>query len=451
MNGGLSLKRSSRLRVGVDVCTWINERGYGRFTRELLTAMVASSPDVDFVYFADEWARASIERTTANVRIVCVDQKAAPTGAAAANSYRSPADMFRLTQAIWKVPMDVFFSPSVYTYFPLPPRIPAVVTIHDAIAEKFPKLTLPTLRARLFWSAKVRLAVWQARLILTVSEYSARDLASELRIPPNRIRVAPEAPSAPYRPSDSKEQILEAAADVGLPRESRWILYVGGFNPHKHVDLIVKAHAASLDLQGDSPLYLVLVGDAVRDVFHSDVERIRKAIAEAGTERLVIWAGFVPDEKLRHLQSGALALLLPSACEGFGLPAVEAAACGTPVIATTKSPLPELLEGGGIFVRPGHEGDLVTALRAILKDEPARRRMGEVARFRTGKLSWERSATVAMQHCGKRPDEQVAVLHGDDLLSALQFRRGRDRNPALLAGSHAPGARGHSPAGCGRP
>ena len=97
--------------------------------------MVASSPDVDFVYFAHEWARASIERTTANVRIVCVDQQAAPTEAAAANSYRSPADMFRLTQAIWKVPMDVFFSPSVYTYFPLPPRIPAVVTIHDAIAE----------------------------------------------------------------------------------------------------------------------------------------------------------------------------------------------------------------------------------------------------------------------------------------------------------------------------
>jgi alpha-1,3-rhamnosyl/mannosyltransferase len=397
LNGRLLLKRSPRLRVGVDVCTWINERGYGRFTRELLTAMVASSPDVDFVYFADEWARASIERSTANVRIVCVNQKAAPTGAAAANSYRSPADMLRLTQAICKVPMDVFFSPSVYTYFPLPPRIPAVVTIHDAIAEKFPKLTLPTLRARLFWSAKVRLAVWQARLILTVSEYSARDLASELRIPPNQIRVAPEAPSAPYRPSDSQEQILEAAAEVGLPPQSRWILYVGGFNPHKHVDLIVKAHASSLDLQGNSPLYLVLVGDAVRDVFHSDVERIRNTIAEAGTERLVIWAGFVPDEKLRHLQSGALALLLPSACEGFGLPAVEAAACGTPVIATIESPLPELLEGGGIFVQPGHEGDLVTALRAILKDEPARRRMGEVARFRTGKLSWERSAAIAMQ------------------------------------------------------
>ena len=397
MNNVLPPERSAPLRVGVDACSWINERGYGRFTRELLTAMVARSPDVEFTFFVDQWAQASIELAAANVRVVCVDQKAAPTRAAAADGYRSPFDMLRLTRAIWRSPIDVFFSPSVYTYFPLPPRVPAVIAIHDAIAEKFPDLTLPTFRARLFWNAKVRLAVWQARLILTVSEYSARDLASVLKIPAQRIRVATEAPSALYRPSDSREQISEAAAAIGLPRGSRWILYVGGFNPHKHVDLIVKAHAASLDLHGDSPLYLVLVGDAARDVFHADVEKIRKAISDAGTGRLIIWAGFVPDERLRHLHSGALALLLPSACEGFGLPAVEAAACGTPVIATTESPLPELLEGGGIFVRPGHEEDLVNAVRAMLKDEPARVKMGEIARSRTGKLSWERSAGIAMQ------------------------------------------------------
>lgn len=397
MNDLPSGKRPAALRVGVDACSWINERGYGRFTRELLAAMVARFPEVEFVFFADEWARARIEPAAPNVRVVCVDQKAAPTRAAAADGYRSPIDMLRLTRAAWRSSIDVFFSPSVYTYFPLPPGVPAVVTIHDAIAERFPELTLPTFRARLFWTAKVRLAIWQARLILTVSEYSARDLASVLKIPPQRIRVAPEAPSALYRPSDSREQISEAAAGIGLPRGSRWILYVGGFNPHKHVDLIVRAHAASLDLHGDSPLYLVLVGDASRDVFHADVEKIRKAISDAGTGRLVIWAGFVPDETLRHLHSGALALLLPSACEGFGLPAVEAAACGAPVIATTESPLPELLEGGGIFVRPGNEKDLVKALRAMLNDGPARVKMGEVARLRTGKLSWERSAGIAMQ------------------------------------------------------
>ena len=70
----------------------------------------------------------------------------------------------------------MFFSPSVYTYFPLPPGLRAVVCVHDCIAERFPELTLPSRRARLFWSAKVKLALWQARLVLTVSPYSARDL-----------------------------------------------------------------------------------------------------------------------------------------------------------------------------------------------------------------------------------------------------------------------------------
>jgi glycosyltransferase involved in cell wall biosynthesis len=385
------------VRVGVDACSWINERGYGRFARELLAAMVAGFPEVEFVFFVDKWARESIELAAANLGFVCVKQGSAPTKAAAASGYRSPLDMLRLTRAIAGSPIDVFFSPSVYTYFPLPPGLPAVVTIHDAIAERFPELTLPTLRARLFWNAKVRLAVWQARLILTVSEYSARDLVSVLKIAPERVRVTSEAPSPAYRPSDSAAEVASVAAQVGLPPGARWITYVGGFNPHKHVDLIVRAHAACRDLAGDSPLHLVLVGDAGRDVFHADTARIRAAISDVGTEKLVIWAGFLPDEKLRHLHSGAVALLLPSACEGFGLPAVEAAACGTPVIATRESPLPELLEGGGLFVRPGSEAELAGALRVMLLDEPGRLRMGAVARSRAAGLSWETSARLAMQ------------------------------------------------------
>lgn len=386
---------AAALTVGVDACSWINERGYGRFTRELLGAMVAAHPEVTFVFFMDRWARERLELSAPNLEVQVVGLGDAPTRAAAAAGNRSPLDMLRLTRAVRARPTDVFFSPSVYTYFPLPPGQRAVVAIHDAIAERFPELTLPTARARTFWNAKVRLAIWQARLILTVSEYSARDMVSVLGIAKERVRVTSEAPSPAYRPSESREDVERTAREVGVPAGARWLTYVGGFNPHKHVELIVRAHAACRDAAG-APLHLVLVGDAGRDVFHSDVARIRAEIEAAGTQALVHWAGFVPDETLRHLHTGAVALMLPSACEGFGLPAVEAAACGAPVIATRESPLPELLEGGGLFVRPGDAGELVSALRTLLADEPARARMGRSARERAAAMTWPQSAATTM-------------------------------------------------------
>src|SRR6185295_10160418 len=96
---------------------------------------------------------------------------------------------------------DVFFSPSVYTYYPLPPGLRAVVTVHDAIAERFPALTLPSARARFFWRLKVKLALMQARVVLTVSEFAAREIAEVLSIPRSRIRIAVEAPAPDYKPS----------------------------------------------------------------------------------------------------------------------------------------------------------------------------------------------------------------------------------------------------------
>jgi len=131
-------------------------------------------------------------------------------------------------------------------------------------------------------------------------------------------------------------------------------------------------------------------------VFHGSQGVIRRAITEAGTGQLVKWTGFVPDEDLRHLYAAAVALLLPSACEGFGLPAVEAAACGAPVIATTESPLPELLDGGGIFIGPGDEDALARGMELLLGDEAQRRTMAARALERTGQLAWPRTARAAL-------------------------------------------------------
>lgn len=383
------------MRIGVDATCWANGRGYGRFTRELVSAMVRDAPEDEFVCFLDERARRVFTLEAANITAVTVPQRVSPTQAAGAGTARSVRDMLRLSRAVWHARLDVFFSPSIYTYFPLPPGLPAVVTIHDAIAERFPELTLPSGRARLFWNAKVGLAIRQARLVLTVSEFAAREIAEVHGVPPARLRVALEAPAAAYRPSRDPEEVAAASRRVGIGTGGRWFVYVGGFNPHKHVDVLVQAHATVVAGLADPPL-LLLVGALDGDVFHGAQAEIRECIRRAGTEALVRWTGFVPDEELRHLLSGALALVLPSASEGFGLPAVEAAACGTPVVATTASPLPELLAGGGLFVRPGDPSELAAALRQLLADEVVRRQLGATAMRRVAVLTWAAGARAAL-------------------------------------------------------
>jgi glycosyltransferase involved in cell wall biosynthesis len=382
------------VRIGVDAACWANGRGYGRFTRELLRAMVAEAPACEWICFADELAADTFDLEAPNLSLVTVAQRESPTRAAAADGHRSPADMLRFTRAVWQARLDVFFSPSVYTFFPLPPGLPAVVAIHDAIPERFPELTLPSRRARLFWSGKVRLALAQARLILTVSRYAASELQQVLGVAASRIRIAQPAPSPVYAPV-SHEEAVRTAAELGVPVGQPWFTYVGGFNPHKRVDTLVEAHAHVVR-EGRYRPHLVLVGSLSEDVFHGNLAEIRAAIALAGTEELVHWPGFVPDEKLRALHSGATALVLVSESEGFGLPAIEAAACGTPVIATIASPLPELLPGGGLFVKPGEVERIGHSMRKLLSDPDARTAMGELARRAAQALEWQSGARAAL-------------------------------------------------------
>ena len=383
------------MRIGVDATCWANGRGYGRFAREIMRELFRQCPDDEFICFGDDRAFKAWLPEGRNIRLETVRQSVSPTTAAAADSNRSVSDMLSLTSAVRRAAPDAFFSPSVYTYYPLPLGLPAVVTIHDTIAEQYPELTLPSWKARTFWNLKVRLAIAQSRIVLTVSEYSARSIARILRVPGSRIRVCVEAPAKEYQPATPSE--IDAAVKAsGLEPGIPYFVYVGGFNPHKRVDLILRAHA-SLARESTPAPHLVLVGTRTADVFHGEGDRLDAIIRESGTESLVHWTGFVPDEKLVPILSGAVASLLPSEIEGFGLPAVEAAACGTPVIATTESPLPELLEGGGIFVRPGDLDQLTAAMRRMLTDPESRRAMAQCALQRARALSWERGAAVVRQ------------------------------------------------------
>ena len=381
------------MKIVVDAACLANERGYGRFARELLQAMIAQSPQDEFVLLVDR--RAAGRAALPGARMVIVEQGVSPTIAAASDGSRSPLDMLRFSRAVWRERADVFFSPSVYTYFPLPLGLPAVVTIHDAIAERFPELTLPSWKDRTFWRLKTRLALWQSPIILTVSDFASREIQDVHGVPAARIRVAVEAPASAYLPSESTADVERAARAAGIPSGAPWFVYVGGFNPHKHLDVIVRAHAAVAAGRAIPP-HLVLVGTIDSDVFHGTRATVLAEIERAGTGSLVHWPGFVPDGELRHLLTGAVALLMPSENEGFGLPAVEAAACGTPVIATTASPLPELLAGGGFFVAPRDGDALERGMRTLLDEPETRRAMGVRARAQASLLSWDIAATSAL-------------------------------------------------------
>ena len=376
------------MRIGVDAACLANGRGYGRFTRELLGALVDSARDDQFVLYGDRASLGQIPFEAPNVRIVDVPQAVS-------------ADMLRLTRAVWRDRPDVFWSPSVYTYFPLPPGQTSLVTVHDTITERFPELTMPSRRAQLFWKAKVQLAIRQATLVLTVSEFAAREIEEVLGVPRDRLRVAGEAAARAFQPS-TQEETASAARSAGIPTGAPWFTYVGGFTPHKHVDRIVRAHAALVReaMQRGAPIpHLLLVGTTSADNFHGVGAGIHEAIAECGTSEFVKWTGYLSDAALRPLLTGTRALLLPSENEGFGLPAVEAAACGAPVIATTASPLPQLLEGGGFFIAPG-DVDAMTVSMRVLLDAAERDRRGRIALERAGRLTWRASAraTLAALH-----------------------------------------------------
>lgn len=382
------------MRIAIDATCWHNARGYGRHARALLRALVAADRDSSYTFFLDAPAPAHEplpER--AEVRLV---QASSPTAVAASSAgRRSLRDMGRMSRALSTSGFDVVLFPTIYSYVPLWSRAKKVVMIHDVIAEKFPALTLPSWTARLFWKAKVALGRWQADALVTVSEHSRRGIVEHFRLSPERVHVVGEA-------SDPAFRLLQNPAfsprlqQLGLHQRGRTVVYVGGFNPHKNLETLVRSFARLAQHPDLADVHLVLVGDYKNEVFHSYYGTVRRLVEEAGLTQRVTFTGFLLDEDLAILLNHAALLALPSLLEGFGLPAVEAAACGCPVLATTASPLPELLSAGGVFVDPHDQTGWDKALVDLLRSDEKRQQMRKAALAAAARLTWDAAAQQMM-------------------------------------------------------
>lgn len=376
------------MRIGIDGGCLANRRGFGRFARQTLRALAEAGGPHEFVVFVDRPSAGTVDVPDRFERTV-VEVAEAPSRAASSTGRRSLADLFAMGRAVARARLDLIYFPATYSAFPVWGVKRVIVTMHDTLALAHPELVFPSWKGRVAWSIKEHAAARRADRIWTVSESARRDLLAWFKLPGDRVRVISEAPAAVFTPVPPGPESDDALARYGVEPGTPFFLYVGGLSPHKNLARLIAGFAGSrLDRDG---LRLVLVGDT-GDVFHTHVPELRAAVARAGLGETVVFTGFVPDADLVHFYNRAEALVQPSLMEGFGLPPVEAMACGTPVLASTAGSLPEVVGDAGLFFDPHDAGAIAAALRTIHDEPKLRADLAERALRRASRFSWAASA-----------------------------------------------------------
>ncbi len=375
--------------IGVDATCWQNNRGYGRHARALLSTLVQLDTENRYTFYLDSVENSETLPPQAEARWVSTS---APTvRAASSNGHRSIRDMWQMSRALSDVRLDLIFFPTVYSYVPVLSRAKKILMIHDIIADKFPHLTLPSRTGRFFWNAKSALGRWQADAIATVSDFSRDEIVRHFGLAEERVFVVGEASDPIFRRLDHPRPTPYLRL-LGIDETARTVLYVGGFGPHKNLEALVAVFSRMAAEEELSDVRLVMVGEHDREVFHSYFGTIKRQVEKLGLGNRVIFTGYLPDDELLVLLNLGTVLVLPSLMEGFGLPAVEAAACGCPVIATTASPLPQLLGEGGIYFEPTNLTGLRDALTSVLASSGLRGHMRDAGLAAAQGLTWDAAA-----------------------------------------------------------
>lgn len=379
------------MRIGVDGASLANRRGFGRFARNLVTEMAHRSSH-PLVLLLDEPSLGDAPVPN-NVEVVGVRVAQSPSRAASATSYRTLRDIGRMSMAAHRAACDVFFFPTTYTYYPVP-GTPVVVTVHDATAERMPGLVFPDWRAHARWALKQQASIRWADAVVTVSRSAREEVARLLPVRENRLHVVSEAPDPVFRPIPIVDR-GPVLARFGLGPGDRYLLYVGGISPHKNLETLVTAFEAVTSCRPN--VRLLLVGDLTDDPFLSCVGPLRERVSTSPVGNRITLTGYVEDAALAVLYTSAVATILPSRAEGFGLPAAESSACGTPVVASDIPALRELLGDAALYASPSDPGAFAAALGKLLDDPDHRARLSSACLARAMSWSWDAQADAVLR------------------------------------------------------
>lgn len=267
---------------------------------------------------------------------------------------------------------------------PLAGGCPAVVTVHDLSPFLFPELFRPARRA--YQQAMTRRSVRRAAHVIADSESTRADLISLFDVRPERVTTVPLGVDETMRPVSDAALLGAFRQRHGL--DGPYILFVGTLEPRKNVLMLIEAFALLRGRAGVAH-HLVLVGGKgwYYDAIFQRVERL-------GLREAVTFAGYAPDAELPLWYSGADLFVYPSLYEGFGLPPLEAMACGTPVIVSRISSLPEAVGEAGALVDPHDPEALAQEMAALLADEARRAVLVARGLERAARLTWRATATA---------------------------------------------------------
>ena len=272
---------------------------------------------------------------------------------------------------------------------------PYVVTVHDMSSLLFEEEG-SGLHMRLS-RYRYRRGLVRANEVIAVSEATKRDIQNLLGIPPDHVHRVYNAPDPGFFRQDGTEDARERQRileryQIHYP----YLLYAGNIRPHKNVPRLVEAFAVVRDQLSTHPVYkdlrLIIIGDTI-----SQYPAVRQAVIKSRAENVVRFLGFVPFQTLRHFYEAATAFVFVSRYEGFGLPPLEAMACGTPVVASNVSSLPEVLGDAAVQVNPSNVFEIARGITEVLLDESLRAALVRCGREQAARFSWDRTAREVLE------------------------------------------------------
>ncbi len=356
-------------RIAIDARKW-RDYGIGTYVRNLVRHLARLDHENTYYLFCGPQDAPTLRDLAANFVPVVDDSRSYGLG-----------EHISIPLKLRRRRVELFHSPHYVLPLLCPTR--AVVTIHDCIHLLFPQY-LPNRGAIHYAELMMRHAIRRSAVVLTVSEASRADI---LRFFPEtdaeRVQVVPNAIDRAILDDPGEEE--KARVRERYQIRGRFVLYAGNIKPHKNLERLITAFAL-LRQRGFDDLKLIIIGDEVTK--HGSLRRTMEA---AGLRHDVRFFGFVPDRTLACLYRMASVFAFPSLYEGFGLPPLEAMACGTPVVTSRLSSLPEVVGDAAMLVDPYSTEDIARGLLRVLSDETVRTDLVKRGRVRAQAFSWEQS------------------------------------------------------------